>query len=91
MLDYILAIVKETRNKKNFELGVSPRGAIALKLAAQSRALFEGRDFCIPDDIKEMVLPVLSHRVVPKYDHLYESGNEENILTEVLEKVKVPI
>jgi len=91
ILDYILAIVKETRNTKNFGLGVSPRGAIALKLAAQSRALFEGRDFCIPDDVKELVLPVLSHRVVPKYDHLYESGNEANLLAEVLERVKVPI
>jgi MoxR-like ATPase len=91
ILDYILAVVNETRNKKYFEMGVSPRGAISLKLAAQSRALFEGRVFCIPDDVKEMVLPVLSHRVVPRYDHLYESGNEVDVLAEVLEKVRVPI
>ena len=91
LLDYILSIVKETRNQKYFELGVSPRGAIALKLAAQSRALLDGRSFCIPDDIKEMVIPVLSHRVVLKYEHLPEKRRQEDLLTEVLERVKVPI
>jgi MoxR-like ATPase len=91
LLDYILSIVKETRNQKYFELGVSPRGAIALKLAAQSRALLDGRSFCIPDDIKEMVIPVLSHRVVLKYEHLPEKRRQEDLLNEVLERVKVPI
>jgi MoxR-like ATPase len=91
LLDYILSIVKETRNQKYFELGVSPRGAIALKLAAQSRALLDGRTFCIPDDIKEMAVPVLSHRVVLKYEHLPEKGRQEDLLNEVLERVKVPI
>lgn len=91
LLDYILSIVKETRNQKYFELGVSPRGAIALKLAAQSRALLDGRTFCIPDDIKEMVIPVLSHRVVLKYEHLPEKRRQEDLLNEVLERVKVPI
>lgn len=91
LLDYVLSIVKETRNQKYFELGVSPRGAIALKLAAQSRALLDGRSFCIPDDIKEMVIPVLSHRVVLKYEHLPEKRRQEDLLNEVLERVKVPI
>jgi MoxR-like ATPase len=91
LLDYILSIVKETRNQKYFELGVSPRGAIALKLAAQARALLDGRMFCIPDDIKEMVIPVLSHRVVLKYEHLPEKRRQEDLLNEVLERVKVPI
>jgi MoxR-like ATPase len=91
ILDYILSIVKETRSTKNFELGVSPRGAIALKLAAQSRALFEGRVFCIPDDVKEMVLPVLSHRVVLKYDHIYQKGMEEDVLKDIVQRVNVPI
>ncbi|MGB7291651.1 MAG: MoxR family ATPase [Thermodesulfobacteriota bacterium] len=91
LLDYILSIVKETRNQKYFELGVSPRGAIALKLAAQSRALLDGRSFCIPDDIKEMVIPVLSHRVALKYEHLPEKRRQEDLLNDVLERVKVPI
>lgn len=91
LLDYILSIVNETRNTEYFELGVSPRGAIALKLAAQARALIDGRDFCIPDDIKEMAVPVLSHRVVSKYDHLSERCGQEDLLNEALERVKVPI
>ncbi|HEX3034158.1 MAG TPA: MoxR family ATPase [Thermodesulfobacteriota bacterium] len=91
ILDYILKVVQETRNPKMFELGVSPRGAIALKRTAQSRALIDGRTYCIPDDVKEMVVPVVTHRVILKHDHLLGKGKEEEALREVLEKVKVPI
>ncbi len=91
ILDYILTIVKETRNPKVFELGVSPRGAIALKRSAQSSALIEGRTYCIPDDVKEMVVPVLAHRIILKHERLAGKGKEEEALLEVLEKVKVPI
>ena len=91
ILDYILTIIKETRNPKVFELGVSPRGAIALKRAAQSHALIEGRAYCIPDDVKEMAVPVLSHRVILKHDRMGGKGREEEALIEVLERVKVPI
>ncbi len=91
ILDYILTIIKETRNPKVFELGVSPRGAIALKRAAQSHALIEGRVYCIPDDVKEMAVPVLSHRVILKHDRMGGKGREEEALKDVLERVKVPI
>ena len=91
ILDYILTIIQETRNPKVFELGVSPRGAIALKRAAQSHALIEGRAYCIPDDVKEMAVPVLSHRVILKHDRMGGKGREEEALKEVLERVKVPI
>jgi len=91
ILDYILKVIKETRNVRYFQLGVSPRGALTLRLAAQSRALLEGRVFCIPDDVKEMVLPVLAHRVIMKPDHIAEKGREEEILREILERVQVPV
>jgi MoxR-like ATPase len=91
ILDYILTIIKETRNPKVFELGASPRGAIALKRAAQSSALIQGRTYCIPDDVKEMVVPVLAHRIILKHERLAGKGKEEEALLEVLEKVKVPI
>ena len=91
ILDYILTIIKETRNPKVFELGVSPRGVIALKRAAQSHALIEGIAYCIPDDVKEMAVPVLSHRVILKHDRMGGKGREEEALIEVLERVKVPI
>jgi len=91
ILDYILAIISETRNPKLFELGVSPRGALALKSAAQSRALADGRDYCIPDDVKEMALPVLAHRVVLRSELLKGQGGEEEAIRDVLKKVSVPI
>jgi len=91
ILDYMLTIVKETRNPKVFELGASPRGAIALKRASQSHALVEGRTYCIPDDVKDMAVPVLSHRVILKHDRFVGKGREEEAIKEILEKVKVPI
>ncbi|HXG31622.1 MAG TPA: MoxR family ATPase [Thermodesulfobacteriota bacterium] len=91
ILDYMLTIVKETRNPKVFELGVSPRGAIALKRAAQSHALVEGRTYCIPDDVKDMAVPVLSHRVILKHDRFVGRGKEEEAIREVLERIRVPI
>jgi MoxR-like ATPase len=91
ILDYMLTIVKETRNPKVFELGVSPRGAIALKRAAQSHALVEGRTYCIPDDVKDMAVPVLSHRIILKHDRFVGRGKEEEAIREVLERIRVPI
>lgn len=61
---YLLDVVTATREHEEFELGVSPRGAITLYRAVQSLALINGRDFAIPDDVKELAVPVLSHRVV---------------------------
>ncbi|MEW6144805.1 MAG: MoxR family ATPase [Thermodesulfobacteriota bacterium] len=91
ILDYILAIITETRNPKMFELGVSPRGAIALKSAAQALALTEGRTYCIPEDVKKMAVPVLAHRVLLRSGRHMGRGGEEEAIREVLESVKVPI
>jgi len=91
VLEYILNIIEETRNPKLFELGASPRGSIALKRISQARALLDGRTFCIPDDVKKMVPTVLAHRIVSKYDHLGNSGIEQELLYEILVKVKVPL
>lgn len=90
LLDYIIAIITQTRSGKLFRLGASPRGAIALKTAAQSRALTEGRTYCIPEDIKEMAVPVLAHRVVSKDGGLNESGSEDALL-DILDSVSVPL
>ncbi|MDH5715356.1 MAG: MoxR family ATPase, partial [Candidatus Aminicenantes bacterium] len=63
LIDYLMALVVETRKSEFLGLGVSPRGAIFLQRAAHALALIEGRDYCIPDDIKSLVLPIFSHRV----------------------------
>ncbi len=62
--DYILELVHRTRDHEELILGVSTRGALTFYRAAQSLAVLEGRDFVIPDDIKQLAVPVLAHRVV---------------------------
>ncbi len=90
LLDYIIAIINETRNESLFELGVSPRGAIALKSAAQSTALSEGRTYCTPDDIKKMAVPVLAHRVISKNGGLTQNASEDAIV-DILDRLAVPV
>ncbi|MFB3129645.1 MAG: AAA family ATPase, partial [Lysobacteraceae bacterium] len=64
LMDYALALTQHTRANEHLSLGVSPRGTLMLYRAAQARAFLEGRDFCVPDDIKQLVIPVFAHRVV---------------------------
>jgi MoxR-like ATPase len=64
VLDYVVALVAATRVSPLLTLGVSPRGSLALLRAARARALVEGRDFLVPDDIKGLVVPALAHRVL---------------------------
>jgi MoxR-like ATPase len=94
LLDYIMAIVEATRKSEFLMIGVSPRGSLALRRAAQALAYFEGRDYCIPDDIKQLVLPVLAHRVIvsSKYSSPYKRSEEaEAILAEILQSVEIPL
>jgi MoxR-like ATPase len=64
VLDYLMAIVAATRSSPALRLGVSPRGSLALLRAARARALTDGRDFLIPDDLKTLAVPALAHRVL---------------------------
>src|SRR3990172_6696513 len=64
LVEYLMRLVSATRDSEMLDLGVSPRGTLALFRAAQALALTEERSFCIPDDIKRLVLPVFAHRVV---------------------------
>ena len=94
LLDYIMAIVEATRRSEFLLLGASPRGSLGLHRAAQALAYFEGRDYCIPDDIKQLALPVLAHRVIvsSKYSSPYKRSEEaEAILAEILRSIEVPL
>lgn len=64
LLDYIVKIAEATRANKSFKLGLSPRGALALTRAARALALVDGRDYCVPDDVKAVAVPVIAHRIV---------------------------
>jgi MoxR-like ATPase len=66
VLDYLMALVAATRSAPLLRLGVSPRGALALLRAARARALTDGRDFLVPDDLKALAVPALAHRVLLK-------------------------
>jgi MoxR-like ATPase len=94
LVDYLLQIVDATRKSELLELGVSPRGALALFRSAQALALVEGRDYCIADDIKRLVLPCFAHRVIAnsRSSSLRNRSREaENTLQEILQKTVVPI
>lgn len=94
LLEYLMSLVQATRSSEFLELGVSPRGAMALHRAAQALALLNGRTFCVPDDIKRLVLPVLAHRVIvsSRYSSpLQKSQEAEAILKELVDSKEVPL
>jgi MoxR-like ATPase len=64
LIDYVIRIAQATRDSAQFKLGLSPRGALALVRAARAHALVAGRDYCLPDDIKAVAVPVAAHRLV---------------------------
>ena len=90
--DYLLDIVTATRESDELRVGVSTRGALCLYRAAQALALIRGRTFVVPDDIKELAVPVLSHRVVPKgYLHGGQRDAIETLIDNLVEEVRVPV
>jgi MoxR-like ATPase len=94
LLDYALEIIDRTRQTEQLTLGVSPRGAVMLHRAAQARAFLEGRDYCLPDDFKRLIVPVFAHRVVVSSRYVStqkKSEQAEAILREILETTRVPI
>ena len=89
VMQYIAALCQATRSDEQVQLGVSPRGMVALLRAAQAHAAIHGRDFATPDDVKALAVPVLSHRVILR--GLYgRSGEGEKFIRELLEKVPAP-
>ena len=89
--DYILEIVHRTRSNNELTVGVSTRGAITFSRAVQSHAFVEGREYVIPDDIKQMMLPVLAHRVVCA--GMLREGQRKRaqaILQQIVDRIPVP-
>ncbi|MEE9613822.1 MAG: MoxR family ATPase [Thermodesulfobacteriota bacterium] len=92
LVNYIIKIAAITRKRKSLRLGVSPRGTMCLYRAAQAMAMVEGRDYCIPDDIKRLAVPVFAHRVIPvEYGMEGDAGDTDVLMEEVLKGVRVPI
>jgi MoxR-like ATPase len=94
LLDYALEIVERTRTTEQLSLGVSPRGSVMLHRGAQARAFLEGRDYCLPDDFKRLIVPVFAHRVVVSSRYVStqkKSEQAEAILREILDTTRVPV
>jgi MoxR-like ATPase len=94
LLDYALEIVNRTRKSDQLALGVSPRGTLMLQRAAQARAFLEGREYCLPDDFKQLAVSVFSHRVVASARHASlqkKSETTESVLREIVDSVRVPL
>jgi len=92
--DYALEIVNRTRKSDQLALGVSPRGTLMLQRAAQARAFLEGRQYCLPDDFKQLAVAVFSHRVVASTRHASlqkKSETTELVLREIVDSVRVPL
>ena len=92
--DYALEIVNRTRKSDQLALGVSPRGTLMLQRAAQARAFLDGRDYCLPDDFKQLAVAVFAHRVVASARHASlqrKSETTEAALREIVESVRIPL
>lgn len=87
---YLLRVVEDTRRHDELEIGVSPRGAIALFRASQARAFLQHRTYASPDDVKAMALPVLAHRVRLTAQARYGGATPESIISAVLARTAVP-
>jgi len=88
--DYVVRIVRATRTWTGVAAGAGPRGGIALVRAARARALMEGRAFATPDDVKQMALPALRHRVTPAPELEIEGHTSDTLVKALLEKVQAP-
>lgn len=89
--DYIVNIVRSTRQHPAVELGASPRGSLALNHTAQAMAALRGRDFVIPDDVKYMAPNVLTHRLMISPQTRLRGRTAEEILREIVNSVPVPV
>jgi MoxR-like ATPase len=91
ILDYVLDIVEATRHHDQLHLGVSPRGSLALTAACQASAVLAGRDYVVPDDVKNLIIPVCAHRIISKsYLHNGDAESTGRILKTIVEQIPTP-
>jgi MoxR-like ATPase len=90
LVDYINRIVRMTRNWPQIYMGASPRAGLALMQGARTLAAFQGRDYAIPDDVVQITLPVLRHRVILTAEAEVEGQEVDQILIDMIRTVEVP-
>ena len=88
---YVVALLRQTRSDSRLYLGASPRAGIALLRVAKARALGDGRDYLVPDDVKAVAVSVLSHRLILGPEARSAGLGGSAIVAEALEKTPVPV
>jgi MoxR-like ATPase len=88
---YIINLVDKTRDHPQIAIGASPRASLALLKLTRSRAALQGRDYVIPDDVKEFLIPTLEHRLILKPEMWLEEGAAVKIIQELLDTVPLPV
>jgi MoxR-like ATPase len=91
LIEYVTRILNATRSHKHVELGASPRGGLALVQMARARALYDGRDFVLPDDIKALAVPALAHRISVRPELWVRRLTGGDVIREVLAAVPTPV
>lgn len=91
IIEYIINIANMTRDYSDLSLGASTRASIDLLNTSKAKAFIKGRDYVIPDDVKEMVIPVLTHRLILSSEARIERRSSEDILKAVLDRVFIPV
>ncbi|HTU29899.1 MAG TPA: MoxR family ATPase [Solirubrobacteraceae bacterium] len=87
---YMVQLVAATRSGRGVEVGASPRGSLALMKLARTRAALDGRGFVVPDDVKQIAVPALAHRLTLRPELWTQSASDEEIITQILDEVPVP-
>ncbi len=87
---YILQLVRFTRTDERLLIGVSPRGSLALYKGAQAMAALQGRTFVVPEDVQQIIVPVLRKRVLLKSEHAAKGVTEDDVIGDILTKAVVP-
>ena len=90
VLGYVTDIVQATRVQRQIEVGASPRGSLAIFKLARARAVFHGRDYVIPDDVKEVAAPALVHRMIMKAESWVKGVDPRQMVDEILKTIPVP-
>lgn len=90
LLQFIARLIHQTRNHKSIYLGASPRASLAVMNASKAIAAMQGRDFVTPEDIREVLVPVLRHRIILAPDKEMEGVTEEEVIRQIVQAMDVP-
>jgi MoxR-like ATPase len=90
LLDYVVAIVRATRNDAQVQVGASPRGGLALVQLARGQAVLNKRDYVVPDDIKQVAVPALAHRVTLRPELWVRQVSADEVVAKLLASVPTP-